>query len=121
MVRRSGRREEQERGREPKSGQDRFRRSEIASSRREDLSRGHDIKVGHFDLKSRESLEMIISREDRSRSKEVRERRKSLLEDRSWSSHKSQGRAFDLKGTKDQYQRKTVKDLGRRSEERSRK
>ena len=121
MVGRSGRREEHERGREPKSGQDRYQRSHIASSRRDDQSRGIDRKVDHFDLKSRESLERISSREYRSRSKELREKRRSLLEEKSRSNRESIRRAFDLKGERDQYQRKTVSDLGRGSKEKNSK
>ena len=116
--------EEGERGRESKRGQDQYRRSEIGSTRREDLSRGRGRRGSHLDMNNRESLERISFRKDGSGSKEVRERRRSLFEEASWNGHKSPRRVFDRREEKkDQYQRKVAnKDLGSRgSKERSHK
>ena len=99
------RREERERGRESKSGQDQYRR--------EDQSRGHGRRGSYLDMNNRESLERISLRKDRSRSKEVRERRRSLFEEASWNGRKSPRRVFDrTEENNDQYQRKKAnKDL----------
>ena len=115
--------EEEERGRESKRGQDQYRRSEIGSTRREDLSRGRGRRGSHLDMNNRESLERISFRKDGSGSKEVRERRRSLYEEEHWNGPKSPTRVFERKReNKDQYQRKMVnKDLGRGSKERSHK
>jgi len=117
------RRDERERGREPQGGQDLFRRGEIGFSRSEGQRRGHDRKGSHWDMNNSESLERIGFRRARSRSKEVRERRRSLYEEEHWNSPKSPTRVFERKReNKDQYQRKMVnKDLGRGSKERSHK
>ena len=103
------RREERERGRESKSGQDQYRRED----RREDQSRGHGRRGSHLDMNNRKSLERISFRKDRSRSKEVRERRRSLFEEASWNGRKSPRRVFDrTEENNDQYQRKKAnKDL----------
>ena len=97
-VERSGRREEQERGRESKSGQDKYRRSEMVSGRREDQSRGRDRKDGSFGMNYRERMS---SREDRSRSKEVRDWHRGVPEGERWNSPKALGRAIDPTGGRD--------------------